>query len=176
MYASIEELMNSRCAADVLFIHHGWSYLAETLYGRPWAANTPDPRPVARMAVKRYRINCFIPVREAAAAGDRDSPGAPRGMQFLVIARRLTEKFSEAQFAVLLEPEAERVRELYTDGFIRAIWSRNDVLGACFMLECGDLDEAESIVKTLPLNAAAMLETQIIPLRGYRGFAPLGTS
>ena len=93
-------------------------------------------------------------------------------MQFLVIARRLTEKFSEAQFAVLLEPEAERVRELYTEGRIRAIWSRNDVLGACFMLECADLAEAESIVKTLPLNAAAMLEVQIIPLRGYRGFGP----
>lgn len=96
-------------------------------------------------------------------------------MQFLVLARRLTEKFTEEQFAPLLHPEAERVRELYAEGHLRAIWSRGDVLGACFMLECPGLAEAESIAKTLPLNIAGMLEVQIIPLRGYRGFAPLAS-
>jgi len=96
-------------------------------------------------------------------------------MQFLVLARRLTEKFTEEQFAPILAPEAERVRELYTEGQLRAIWSRGDVLGACFMLECADLAEAQSILKTLPLNASGMLEAQIIPLRGYRGFAPLAS-
>lgn len=95
-------------------------------------------------------------------------------MQFLVICRRLTEKFTEAQFQLVLPLEAERVRELYTEGRLRTAWSREDVLGACLLFECANKAEVESLVQTLPLAAKGMLDMQIIGLRGYRGFAPLG--
>ncbi|GAC1461062.1 MAG: hypothetical protein PVSMB8_15770 [Vulcanimicrobiaceae bacterium] len=92
-------------------------------------------------------------------------------MQFFVLARRRTESFSEAQFAEHLDAEAARVRELYGDGVVRSAYSRTDVPGAILMVEAADLDEAHEIVETLPLVERGMLETTVIHVRGYRGFA-----
>ncbi len=92
-------------------------------------------------------------------------------MQFFVLARRRTEAFDEAQFAEHLDAEAVRVRELYADGVIRSAYSRADMPGAILMLEAADLAEAEEIVGTLPLVELGMLETTIVHVRGYRGFA-----
>lgn len=92
-------------------------------------------------------------------------------MQFFVLARRRTESFSDAQFAEMLDPEAARVRELYGDGVIRAAYSRQDVPGAILLVEAADLAEAQEIVATLPLVEKGMLETTIVHVRGYRGFA-----
>ncbi|MFN2448250.1 MAG: hypothetical protein ABR508_00450 [Candidatus Baltobacteraceae bacterium] len=94
-------------------------------------------------------------------------------MQVLALLRRRTEKFSDEQFAPLLEPEAQAVRALYAEGTIRAMWSRDDAPGAAVLLEAAGVQEARGVVETLPLMRARMLEIeQIIPLRGYRGFAP----
>lgn len=95
-------------------------------------------------------------------------------MQILVIVRRRTEAFTEAQFAALLEPEAEVLRTMYAEGIVRSAWSRQDVLGACLLLEAGSLDEGQAAFGRLPLAAAGMLEVQFVPLRGYRGFGPRG--
>ena len=93
-------------------------------------------------------------------------------MQFLAVCRRVTEKFSDAEFAPRLDAEALRLRELYAEGVVRSAWSREDVLGACLLLEAASLEEAQAKLGTLPLVALGMLEAQIIPLRGYRGFCP----
>ena len=92
-------------------------------------------------------------------------------MQFFVLARRRVEDFAEEQFVQHLDAEAARVRELYADGVIRSAFSRADMPGAILMLEAADLAEAEQIVATLPLVALGMLETTIVHVRGYRGFA-----
>ena len=93
-------------------------------------------------------------------------------MQFVSIARRRTESFTEDEFAPLLEPEAERLRALYAAGKVRAAWSREDVPGAVLLLECDNHRDAEAVVASLPLVQHEMLEVQIIPMRGYRGFGP----
>lgn len=94
-------------------------------------------------------------------------------MQCIAVCRRRTESFSEQQFAQVLEPEAERVRELYTQGIVRAVWSRGDKLGAVLLLEVDSLDEARAAVGTFPLMQRGMLDLEmLIPLRGYRGFGP----
>ena len=93
-------------------------------------------------------------------------------MQVLAICRRKTEVFSEAEFAALLEPEAENARVLYAQGIVRSAWSREDVLGACLLLEVESLARAEEVMATFPFAAAGMLEVQLIGLRGYRGFGP----
>ena len=95
-------------------------------------------------------------------------------MQILAVLRRRTEAFSEEQFAVLLEREAEMLRTLYAEGVVRHAWSRADVLGGCLMLERDTLEDAQVSLARLPLAAAGMLEVQLIPLRGYRGFGPRG--
>jgi muconolactone delta-isomerase len=97
--------------------------------------------------------------------------GEAAPMQFLAIARRRVEDFSESQIAELLPAEAERVRELYAAGVMRTIYTRADVPGAVVLLEAGDLPAAQAAMESLPLYAAGMLEVQIIPLRPFRGFA-----
>jgi muconolactone delta-isomerase len=93
-------------------------------------------------------------------------------MQFVVILRRRTEQFEDHEFARLLDAEAERVRELYAEGIVRSIWSRQDVLGAVILLECADEAAANAAIASLPLAQRGMLEFAMVPLRGYRGFCP----
>jgi hypothetical protein len=90
-----------------------------------------------------------------------------------MVARRLTEKFTDAQFAPLLEPEAEAARRLYADGILRAIYGRHDAPGAILQLEAASADEARAIVlERLPLAKAGMLELTFFPCGPYRGFLP----
>jgi muconolactone delta-isomerase len=93
-------------------------------------------------------------------------------MRFLAILGRKTRNFSEQQFEALLEPEAERVRDLYTQGILRSVAGRGDIKGAVVELECADADQAHRTISSLPLAAAEMLDVQVIPLLPYRGFAP----
>ena len=96
-------------------------------------------------------------------------------MQFIAVVRRRTEAFSDDDFAPMLEPEAEAIRRLYSQGVVRSIWSREDKLGAVVLLEAASLEEARAIVAGFPLGQREMLEVeQLIPLRGYRGFGPRG--
>lgn len=93
-------------------------------------------------------------------------------MQFISISRRLTERFSDEQFAEHIDAERERVRELYRDGIVRSIWSRKDAAGAVMLLECADDTAARAAVDSLPLARRGMLEVQILPLAPYPAFFP----
>lgn len=95
-------------------------------------------------------------------------------MQFISISRRLTERFSNDEFAAHIDAERERVRELYRDGIVRSIWSRSDVAGAVMLLECADEAAARAAVGSLPLAQRNMLEVQITPLTPYPAFFPKG--
>jgi uncharacterized protein YciI len=95
-------------------------------------------------------------------------------MQILAVCRRRTESFSQEEFAALLDAEAEGVRKLYAEGVVRAAWGRDDVLGACLLLEAESLEAATAAMAALPLYSRGMLDAQLIPLRGYRGFGPRG--
>jgi muconolactone delta-isomerase len=91
-------------------------------------------------------------------------------VQFLSLSTRRTDRFSDAEFAELVDAEVNRARELYAAGFIRQIWHRADLPGACMVLEAGSLDEARARLHTLPLIRAGMLDVSIVPLAPYAGF------
>lgn len=94
-------------------------------------------------------------------------------MQFMTLSRRLTETYSDADFAPRLEDEAERARTLYADGFIRQIWHRADIGGACLLVEADSEAAVHATLATLPLIAAGMLEVvAVVPLKPYAGFGP----
>lgn len=95
-------------------------------------------------------------------------------MTVFMLARRRTESFSEAEFAALLDAEAEAVRTLYAEGHVRAAYSRQDVLGAVLVFEAASLEEAQQFAQRLPLAAKGMLELTFVPAVGYRGFGPRG--
>jgi muconolactone delta-isomerase len=93
-------------------------------------------------------------------------------MQFLSLSRRRVEHFSEPEFAALVDAEIAQARVLYADGFIRQIWHRADLPGACILLEADSLEEASARLHTLPMVRTGMLEVSIVPLAPYAGFSP----
>ena len=93
-------------------------------------------------------------------------------MQFLSLSRRRVDRFSDAEFAMLVEAEVAQARVLYADGFIRQIWHRADLPGACILLEADSLEQANARLHTLPMVRTGMLEVSIVPLMPYAGFCP----
>jgi muconolactone delta-isomerase len=95
-------------------------------------------------------------------------------MQFLSVSRRRTDAFPPEAFTPeLIEAEGQRFREIYTQGFIRAIWRRQDTPGAALLIEANSEEEVRATLATLPLAQNNMLElvvlTQLLP---YPGFGP----
>jgi len=94
-------------------------------------------------------------------------------MQYLAISRRRTDRYTDAEFAPHIAAERQRVRELYKEEILRAIWVRKDVPGAVMLLECDDEQRARAAFASLPLAQRDMLEVQVIPLAGYPAFFPI---
>jgi muconolactone delta-isomerase len=93
-------------------------------------------------------------------------------MQFMVLSRRRTEQYTDADFDAAIPAETERVRQLYADGVVRQIWLRDDVPGACFLVEAPDEAAAQATVDALPMASAGLSEFTVLPLKPYRGFGP----
>jgi muconolactone delta-isomerase len=73
----------------------------------------------------------------------------------------------------LLREEAARVWELYQSGIVREIYFRADRHAAVLVLECANVDEARSIISTLPLVQQQLIAFDMIPLTPYPGFERL---
>ena len=93
-------------------------------------------------------------------------------MQFLTVSRRIAEKVPDGDLGSLTEAEFERARVLYSQSFIRQIWHRGDIPGACLIVEAESEQQVRETLRTLPFFEAGMLDVLIIPLRPYTGFAP----
>lgn len=92
-------------------------------------------------------------------------------MQFLVLTRRNTDKFTSADFAKKFDAEVSRAKELYGQQFTRQIWHRADGSGACQIVEAADEQAVLDTINTLPFAAAGMLDITIVPLKPYAGFS-----
>jgi muconolactone delta-isomerase len=75
--------------------------------------------------------------------------------------------------AELLQAEARRAWELQQAGIIREMYFRADRDEAVLVLECADVDEARSVLDTLPLVRERLIGFEVIPLKAYPGFARL---
>lgn len=93
-------------------------------------------------------------------------------MHFLATISRKSSASAQSQIEALLEPEAEHVRKLYTEGVFRSVWSRGDVKGAVIELECENREAATRVLASLPFAVAGLVDIEIIPLLPYRGFTP----
>ena len=94
-------------------------------------------------------------------------------MQFITVSRRRTEKFPDTAFAPLVPDETQQARALYAEGFLRQIWRRDDMPGACILWEADSEAHVRELLNRLPLFRAGMLEiVALIPLKPYPGFCP----
>lgn len=88
----------------------------------------------------------------------------------MVTSRRRTETYADSDFDVVIPAETARVRALYADGIVRQIWLRDDVQGACFIVEADSLEDARATVDALPMASSGLSEFTITGLHPYRGF------
>ena len=70
---------------------------------------------------------------------------------------------AEQQGAIMLE-EVQVVAQMYVDGRIEQYWRREDGKGAVLLLSTSSLDEAEILVRELPLTREGFLTYALIPL------------
>jgi muconolactone delta-isomerase len=77
------------------------------------------------------------------------------------------------QFYPHLKAEAARVWELYQAGVLREIYFRQDRTTAVLIMECGNVEEARSVLATMPLVREGLIEFEVIPLAPYPGLARL---
>ena len=93
-------------------------------------------------------------------------------MKILALEKEVPNITSE-QFAPHLKAEAARVWELYKSGQLREIYFRGDRDEAVLILECTDVEAANSILNTLPLVKEGLIEFEVIPLAPYPGIERL---
>ncbi|MFC2134368.1 muconolactone Delta-isomerase family protein [Bacteroidota bacterium] len=86
------------------------------------------------------------------------------------------EGLTSADFQPYLKDEAEVVWELYKKGVIREIHFREDRHTAVLIMECKNVDEAKSVLDSLPLVQNGLITFDIIPLKPYPGFERLFNS
>jgi muconolactone delta-isomerase len=91
-------------------------------------------------------------------------------MQFMTLSRRRTEQFTDAEFAARVQSEVAQARALYAQGFIRQIWHRGDLPGACLLVEADSEEQVREMLNTLPMVGSGMLDVSIVPLKPYAGF------
>ena len=80
------------------------------------------------------------------------------------------------QFKPHLQAETRQVLELMQADVLREIYFRQDQSGAVLVLECVDVQEAQTMLDTLPLVKAGLIDFEVIGLRPYPGFARLFTA
>jgi hypothetical protein len=73
----------------------------------------------------------------------------------------------------LLQQEARQAWVLQQAGSIREMYFSQDKHEAVLILECRDVHEAQSVLASLPLVKAGLLNFTCIPLIPYDGFSRL---
>ena len=95
-------------------------------------------------------------------------------MKILALEQEVPNK-TAGDFAPHLDAEARRAWELYQQGIIREMYFNSDDHTAVLIMECAGVDEAKSILNTLPLVQTGLITFQVIPLVPYDGFGRLFT-
>ena len=93
-------------------------------------------------------------------------------MKILALEHECPGATSEA-FQRFAQEEAFKAWDLHQAGTIRELYFRADQSSAVLVLECESLDEALSMLATLPFVREELISFELIPLRAYPGFERL---
>jgi hypothetical protein len=94
-------------------------------------------------------------------------------MKILALEKEVAGITDEQFTPAILKTEAMRAWGLHQQGMIRELYFRQDRNEAVLILECKDVEEAKSVLATLPLVKAGLIAFEIIPLSAYSGFSRL---
>ncbi|HVP20430.1 MAG TPA: muconolactone Delta-isomerase family protein [Anaerolineaceae bacterium] len=93
-------------------------------------------------------------------------------MKILALEKELPDLTPDA-FKSFAEEEAREAWALYQTGIIRELYFHADQQSAVLVLECESVEEARSILASLPFVRERLITFEIIPLKAYPGFARL---
>jgi hypothetical protein len=93
-------------------------------------------------------------------------------MKFLAIEKEAP-GVAANRFQPHLKAEAAHLWELYQSGLVREFYFRADRSEAVLILECASLEQAQSVLASLPLVREGLITFEIIPLIPYPGFERL---
>lgn len=97
-------------------------------------------------------------------------------MQFLVIFNNKPEFAAEgppADFADRMADDAERLKELYAEGSLRAVWALDrPERGGAALFEADSPEQARDLLATVPLVKIDYNDYELFPLAPYPGFTP----
>jgi muconolactone delta-isomerase len=96
-------------------------------------------------------------------------------MKLLALEKEAPGVSASAFTGELLRREAAAVWRLHQRGVVREIYFRADREEAVLVLECSSLQEAETVLSTLPLVERSLIAFEIVPLKAYPGFERLFT-
>jgi hypothetical protein len=98
---------------------------------------------------------------DKSAAQSRDSNQTPMGVFALLTAKP---GVTREQVMAIMPAEIRATVQLYLDGKIREWYTREDGRGAVFLLNAGNLDDAKSILESLPLAHENLMDHEYIPV------------
>jgi muconolactone delta-isomerase len=94
-------------------------------------------------------------------------------MKILAIEKEVAGVKDEQFTPEILRTEAGRAWELYRMGVFRELYFRQDRQEAVLVLECMNIEDAKSVLHSLPLVKAGLIDFEIVPLTAYPGFSRL---
>jgi muconolactone delta-isomerase len=94
-------------------------------------------------------------------------------MKILAIEQDVPDVADDRFTETLLKEEARRAWHLQQSGVFREMYFRADRDAAVLMLECDSVEEARTVLSTLPLVRERLINFEVIPLAPYPGFARL---
>jgi hypothetical protein len=93
-------------------------------------------------------------------------------MKIMALEKEVPE-VGEEDYLPHLKAEAGRVWELYQAGVVREVYFRQEDQTAVLILECAGREEAQGVLKSLPLVQAGLIDFDVFTLTPYPGFARL---
>ncbi len=100
---------------------------------------------------------------QSAAAPGLPSVAIPKITEVLVI-QTPRQGVTFQQVMAVIPAEIRATVNLYLDGKIRQWYSRGDGKGVIFLVDAKTEDEARTIMETLPLAKAQLMDTEYIPV------------
>jgi hypothetical protein len=106
-----------------------------------------------------------VPVAQAQLGGASGLPPAaiPKVSGVFVI-QTPREGVTAKQVMAIMPDEVDATVRLYLDGKIREWYSRGDGKGVVILVDAKSEDEARTIIETLPLERAQLMNTQYVPV------------
>jgi len=113
-------------------------------------------------------LMAMLPVVSVAQSQSAAAPGVPsiaipKTTEVLVI-QTPRQGVAFQQVMDVIPAEIRATVNLYLDGKIRQWYSRGDGKGVIFLVDAKTEDEARTIMETLPLAKAQLMDTQYIPI------------